>query len=144
MSRRCWFLPAGRGWTASGCSRDNNGGYLWKAESQRVNHGAVRGSAAAAALTGADDAFGLAQQVPVRGHAEVTGALDTKKTCVRVWITAAKTGFILGDTMLTKREETLPASMKQLACCLSRLGAQKQLCPSPELRTSAAELKPPS
>lgn len=110
-----------------------------------MNDGAMRGSAAmAAALTGADDAFGLAQQVPVRGHAKVTGALDTKETCVRVWIRAAKTGFNLGETLLTKREETLPASMKQLACCLSRLGAQKQLCPSPELRTSAAELKPTS
>lgn len=56
-----------------------------------MNGGAVHGSvvaAAAANLTGADDAFGLAQQVPVRRHAEVAGALEMEKHA-RVWIRAA-------------------------------------------------------
>lgn len=79
----CCFLPAGRGWRSSGCSKDSNGEYLWKAENQRVNHGVIHGSVAPAAaavdLTGADDAFGLAQEVPVRGHAEVAGALEMKE-----------------------------------------------------------------
>lgn len=57
-----------------------------------MNGGAVHGSvvaAAAANLTGADDAFGLAQQVPVRRHAEVAGALEMKEKHARVWIRAA-------------------------------------------------------
>lgn len=60
-----------------------------------MNHGAIHGrvvAAAAANLTGADDAFGLAQEVPVRGHAEVAGALEMKETRARVKIRAANTG----------------------------------------------------
>lgn len=51
-----------------------------------MNDGAVHGgvaAAAAAGLTGADDAFGLAQEVPVRGHAEVAGALEEKEVWIR-------------------------------------------------------------
>lgn len=55
-----------------------------------MSDGAIHGSVAAASLTGADDAFGLAQEVPVRGHAEVAGALEVKETCL--WIRAATTG----------------------------------------------------
>lgn len=45
-----------------------------------MNEGAIHGSVAAVAanLTGSDDAFGLAQEVLVRGHAEVAGALEMK------------------------------------------------------------------
>lgn len=57
-----------------------------------MNDGAIHGSVVMAAnLTGADDAFGLAQKVPVRGHAEVAGALEMKETRARVWIRAANT-----------------------------------------------------
>lgn len=54
-----------------------------------ANHGSVAAAAAAADLTGADDAFGLAQQVPVRGHAEVAGALEMKEKHARGRIRAA-------------------------------------------------------
>lgn len=36
-------------------------------------------AAAAPSLTGADDAFGLAQEEPVGGHAEVAGALKPRR-----------------------------------------------------------------
>lgn len=54
-----------------------------------MNDGAIHGSVAAAVaanLTGSDDAFGLAQEVPVRGHAEVAGALEKKKETLLVSI----------------------------------------------------------
>lgn len=59
-----------------------------EAEIGRVSRGAdTTGSGAAAApnLTCADDAFGLAQEEPVGGHAEVAGALEERRRDQIMW-----------------------------------------------------------
>lgn len=98
-------------------------------------------------LTGADDAFGLAQEVPVRGDAEVAGALEMKERRARVWIRATNAdlrrpkSFLVGKMLLKRKKKNLISILSltnyKQETCLSRFETQKQLCP-PSWRQSIA------